>query len=745
MKINLSKCVVALFFVFVCSSIEAQVQVQEGVLRIKLNEQKAAYMKTATISKSAQGYTAVGDAILDAALAKCKASGMTRVFKPAGAFEAKHEKYGLHLWYEITFDPSIPVSKAILPFKENVDILITEPVYEKKNIDEDIKELETGKGALTGPTNDTFYDYQWHYENTGSNLGNGGGGTTDADIDLPEAWAIQTGTPNVVVAVIDGGIDVDHEDLAANMWVNTDEVPGNGVDDDGNGYVDDVYGYNFGDNTGAINEGSHGTHVGGTVAAVTNNGVGVAGVAGGNGSGDGIRLMSCATFGAVGVDGFDAAFIYAADNGAVIAQNSWGYISPGFFEQSVLDAIDYFIAEAGYDASGNPIGPMQGGMVIFAAGNDGVDDDWYPAIYPPVMAVGSTDLNDNVASYSNRGNWVDIAAPGSDVVSTTPGNSYGYNTGTSMACPHVSGVAALLVSENAGNITPAQVWSLLVDNADPLPVSFVGSGRLNAFASLDAASSGGPGPVFPDPTKTYYIDNPQWNVRLGANGAEDAFTTAIGTTGNNVEWTITPSPTAGYYYIDCVGGGSAPRIRSDQSQFADMQSTAAGGTWTRWMFTDAGNGEYYLTTVNNSDFMRLRVNSSAQVETVAANFTGSWTHFLFTEAGAATSSFSGEDLVMPSEIYASAAASSPDVSEPVLVSEVNVYPVPVAETLNLSIPAESAFTVAEIVDLSGKVIIRQSISSNTTYSFDVGKLSKGLHFVRLIGADENVALLKFLK
>ena len=234
-----------------------------------------------------------------------------------------------------------------------------------------------------------------------------------------------------------------------------------------------------------INADNHGTHVAGTVAATTNNNIGVAGVAGGNGSGDGVRLMSCAlAFGPNSI-GFDEAYIYAADNGAVISQNSWGYINPGAFDQSVLDAIDYFIAEAGYDADGNPVGPMQGGIVIFAAGNDGDDDRYYPGYYSPVLAVASTDSNDYLSSFSNFGDWVDIAAPGSSVYSTFPNDSYGYLSGTSMACPHVSGVAALIVSEFAGNITPSELRSRLIDNTDPVLFN-AGSGRLNAFAALNA-------------------------------------------------------------------------------------------------------------------------------------------------------------------------------------------------------------------------------------------------------------------
>ncbi|MEP2773391.1 MAG: S8 family serine peptidase [Fulvivirga sp.] len=465
-----------ILIIFAVTSIHAQMR--EGVLRIKLTEEKATYLQNVNLAKSSAGYVATGDTKLDAVLATCKANTMKRVFRPAGKFEAKHRRHGLHLWYEVTFDKSTKVQNAVKAFSGLTDIQISEPLYEKAIIG--YNPLKIKKVSLTTDPDDPQYEDQWHYNNTGQT-----GGTAGADISLPQAWNIETGNSDIIVAVTDGGIDVNHEDITANMWVNTAEIPGNGVDDDGNGYIDDVNGYGFGDNSGTIPADFHGTHVGGTVAAVTNNGVGVAGVAGGDGSGDGVRLMSCAAFGEFGTGGFAETYIYGADMGAVISQNSWGYTSPGVFEQAVLDAIDYFIAEAGFDEFGNPNGPMQGGIVIFAAGNDGSDGDWYPGVYEPVVAVGGTDHNDDEYVFSNRGDWVDLAAPAVNVLSTLPGNSYGSLTGTSMACPHVSGVAGLVISQNAGNITPGQVRARLEQTTDPLPgLEFLGTGRLNAFAAL---------------------------------------------------------------------------------------------------------------------------------------------------------------------------------------------------------------------------------------------------------------------
>ena len=466
-----------LFILLATASLFAQIE--QGVVRIKLSESKAAMLQNTKVSKSGAGYLRTGDVSLDVAFAECKANGLKRVFRHGGKFEAKHRKHGLHLWYEISFDKGVSVSSAVAAFAKLSDVQVSEPIHEKAIIGYHpmiMKEIF----SLSTEADDPQYSNQWHYNNTGQT-----GGTVDADVDLPEAWNLETGNSDIIVAVTDGGIDVDHEDLAANMWVNTAEIPGNGIDDDGNGYVDDINGYGFGDNSGTIPAAPHGTHVGRTVAAVTNNGIGVAGVAGGSGSGDGVRLMSCAAFGANGVGGFAETYIYGADMGAVISQNSWGYTNPGVFEQAVLDAIDYFIAEAGFDESGNPDGPMQGGIVIFAAGNDGLDAEWYPGIYEPVLAVGGTDHNDGEYTSSNRGDWVEMAAPAVDVVSTTPGNTYSSFTGTSMACPHVSGVAGLIISQNLGNITPTQVWARLVQTTDPLPgLEFFGSGILNAFAAF---------------------------------------------------------------------------------------------------------------------------------------------------------------------------------------------------------------------------------------------------------------------
>ena len=282
----------------------------------------------------------------------------------------------------------------------------------------------------------------------------------------------------MIVAVVDQGVKYDHEDLAANMWVNEAELNGTpGVDDDGNGYVDDIYGYNFTKETGELDfsaELMHGTHVAGTIAAVNNNGVGVCGIAGGSGRGDGVKIMSCEILGksesgssGAGLAGQIRAIKYAADNGAVICQNSWGYTAGTI---SVTDwtrgsysalsrAMEYFNKYAGLDENGNQTGPMAGGIVLFAAGNDASSEVCYPAADANAISVGATAFTGAPAYYTNYGTWVQISAPGGDqMLSNAYGGVYstsvaadgssGYegSQGTSMACPHVSGACALAIS-----------------------------------------------------------------------------------------------------------------------------------------------------------------------------------------------------------------------------------------------------------------------------------------------------------
>lgn len=479
-----------------------------GILNVKVTEETALQLERSDMRRSADDVLLTGIQSLDAVNQRYQVRGMKRVFKPGSAFEAKHRTHGLHLWYQVSIDSIISPAAVISAYRSLPGIINSEPVYKKRNNQFQEKvSSDSISGTLPRATNDPRFPLQWHFNNSGDYWRPPG-----IDIDLLYAWELETGNSDVVVAVIDGGIDTSHPDLIANMWRNEDEIPSNKIDDDGNGYIDDVHGYNFAYDRGSIDPGLHPTHVAGTVAATSNNGIGVAGVAGGSGVGDGARLMSCAVFSQSGATGSIAeAYVYSADNGAIISQNSWGYWEPNVYEQVVLDAIDYFIAEAGKNESGQQVGPMNGGVVIFAAGNSNSQEAWYPAFYEPTIAVAATTRTDEKAPYSNYGEWIDIAAPGGgggdqeyyeEIWSTFPGNNYGTLRGTSMASPHVSGVAALIVSEFGGpGFTPGMLREKLltgtesIDDKNPSFTGLLGAGRLNAYASLISNEGIPPDPI----------------------------------------------------------------------------------------------------------------------------------------------------------------------------------------------------------------------------------------------------------
>ena len=294
-------------------------------------------------------------------------------------------------------------------------------------------------------------------------------------ISAPKAWDRHTGSKNVVVAVIDTGIDYTHNDLKNNMWKNPGEIAGNGVDDDNNGYIDDVYGWNFVSNTNyPMDDNSHGTHVAGTIGAVGNNSIGVAGVTWQTQL-VALKFLDSSGFGSTS----DAilAINYASRMGIAICNNSWG---GGAYSQSLRDAI------AAY-----------GGLAACAAGNSGLNNDsipHYPSGYDcsNIIAVAATDQNDNKPSFSNYGaTSVDLGAPGSNIYSTTPGNGYGYKTGTSMATPHVSGAAAIIKAVYPSYST-AQIKTCILTNVDPvssLNGKTVTGGRLNVGKCVTPASN----------------------------------------------------------------------------------------------------------------------------------------------------------------------------------------------------------------------------------------------------------------
>jgi subtilisin family serine protease len=339
--------------------------------------------------------------------------------------------------------------------------------------------------SVAGMPNDTYAGYEWGLNNTGQSI-NGVAGTPDADIDAPEAWSLfdGSGAAKVVTGVIDSGVDYTHPDLAANVWTNPGEVAGNGVDDDGNGYVDDIHGYDFyANDADPMDENGHGTHVAGTIAATANNGTGVAGV---NYNGQVMALRFLGPDGSGDTAGALSAINYANKMrtqygvNVRVLNNSWG---GGGFSQSIADAIA---------ASNNA-----GILFVAAAGNGGSDNIGdnndstanYPSNYTAanVVAVAATNNKDQLASFSNYGaTTVDLAAPGFDIASTYPGNSYVWMSGTSMATPHVAGAASLAFAYNP-NATVAQVKQALMDGTDKvasLTGKTVTGGRLNLLNTL---------------------------------------------------------------------------------------------------------------------------------------------------------------------------------------------------------------------------------------------------------------------
>ena len=478
---------------------------EPGVIEVEFDDETAdrleKFLKSGISLKSG-----VDD--IDAMLESLGAVSVERVFPDAGEWEPRHRSMGLHRFYRIYYDEnSTPVTKASSSFKDLPNVLNAEPVRVIKQMSDPI-------------FNDPGFSSQWHYYNTGE----GDKYRAGADVNVLPVWKEFTGgSKDVIVSVVDGGVDLNHEDLKGVV------LPGGS---DGS--------RNFYDNNYNIIADDHGTHVAGTIAAINNNGIGVCGVAGGLDGSGGVKIMSCQIFkpDAKGSGNSANAIIWGADHGAVISQNSWGYdfanetaAINGDIEGTVKRAVDYFIQYAGCDKAGNqlPDSPMKGGVVIFAAGNEGWRMGW-PAAYEPIIAVGAMSSMGTPAYYTNYGDWVDIAAPGGDaslgpqVYSTYPNNSYYSIQGTSMACPHVSGVAALLVSHFGGpGFTNEMLKERLLKGANPDFIT--GNSTIKIGPLVDAYASFLYGTEFPPEKVESYDIEPlgggaklTWNVGADENG-----------------------------------------------------------------------------------------------------------------------------------------------------------------------------------------------------------------------------------
>ena len=476
----------------------------EGELFVKFSPEVEAML--GNIGRS--GATRSGVPSVDEVLSIVDGYHIERVFPVDSRHEERTRKSGLHLWYIVKFkgEKASEVAKKFARLGEVQKVGLNYTIrrtYNGKSTPLSAEALTRAAAAqVEGRWNDPLLGYQWNIINDGTLLVKNdiSKSLKDSDVQVEQAWKKTIGNPDIIVAVLDEGVWVNHPDLKASMWVNEDEIYGDSNDNDGNGYSGDYHGYNFTDKSGKINwarngDTGHGTHVAGVIAAVNNNGTGISSIGGGNNGVGGVKIMSCQIF-----SGYNSttaiqmirAMKYAADNGAVIMQCSWGYnsgaASPydfnrGYTSQEQWEAADplqkeameYFIHQAG-----SPSGPIDGGITVWAAGNEYAPMAGFPGAADIAVSVAAIAADYTPASYTNYSTGVTISAPGGDqeytweydaesvgqginnivdviigsrggILSTMPleftnNSGYGYMDGTSMACPHVSGVLALAAS-----------------------------------------------------------------------------------------------------------------------------------------------------------------------------------------------------------------------------------------------------------------------------------------------------------
>ena len=510
---------------FSCAGIAEESPEQSGE-SLALLETKSVNTLVDAMPGSVLVKLSAGDAVSGLEILPAVAS-VERLFPSAKGNEELEKRFGMDLWYVVTLEDGADLQEAASTLAAVPDVgrieyntVAVRPNSVASPVPADAAPSTKVSADDYKQFNDPQFSNQWHYINVGdktisANCYAGG------DISVKDVWNLVTcGDPSVIVAVVDEGVKYSHPDLAANMWVNTKEIAGNGIDDDGNGYVDDVYGYNFVDN-GPISwtssgDSGHGTHTAGTIAAVNNNGVGVVGVAGGSGKGDGVRIMSAQIFSGNGggqVAQVARAIKYAADNGASLISCSFGYSAGAFKSDGAYrsragaeyDAMLYFQAKKNNAA-------VDGGIIIFSAGNSETPYAGYPGALANVISVAALGPDYLPAWYTCYGPGCKISAPGGEgngvgtkvpsggysvrqgVLSTFPseleqnGGDYAYMGGTSMACPHVTGVAALGISyalKLGKHYTVDEFNSMIVSSAKDIDT------RINNFSNKEVVWSSG--------------------------------------------------------------------------------------------------------------------------------------------------------------------------------------------------------------------------------------------------------------
>ena len=567
--------------------------VVEGQLLVRFNPRVSDILDKAGLTKSGPRMPMDRSGILsvDEILDLVDGYQIERVFPADVRSEDKAREEGLHLWYVVRFSEKHSVEKVAADLAKLGEVSRVEynrtlkRASTKQASPVSAEQLASLAEKANAKFDDSYFGFQWNLVNDGSLNPSGLDQkkfVQGADVAVEKAWELTTGDPSIIVAVLDEGIDVDHEDLKGSMWINEGETWGSHEDGDGNGYAGDIHGYNFVEDHGVIAVESlydtgHGSHVAGVIAATNNNSLGISSIAGGNGSLPGVKIMSCQIFsGAYAGTVLEEvrAIKYAADNGAVVLQCSWGYISGAanpyewtpqystdeeWLAYNVLEkkALDYFVHNAG-----SPDGVISGGVVVFAGGNEAAAAASYPGAYDDYVAVAATAGDFTPAVYTNYGPGTTISAPGGDqdyyyedefkypsfmgegnlgygdvgcILSTLPKSispsGYGYMEGTSMACPHVSGVVALGLSYAAKlkkHFTVEEIKALLYDSATPideyingtklykkyvidlgesspmqsLPMNSIrgkmGHGQVNAYAFLKAIEGAGVEMSFPN-------------------------------------------------------------------------------------------------------------------------------------------------------------------------------------------------------------------------------------------------------